>query len=91
MPLSIRIAAAVTTGSFGILIANPTDVLKVRFQADGRKSLSTRRYLNLRQAYFTIIKRRFPVTYSGLMRGWRALVLSFALIPPKLFHIFLNY
>ena len=53
--LRVRIAAAVTTGSFGILIANPTDVLKVIFQADGRKSLKLRRYLSLRHAFLTIL------------------------------------
>jgi solute carrier family 25 uncoupling protein 8/9 len=29
--------AALTTGAFGILVANPTDVVKIRFQAEGRK------------------------------------------------------
>ena len=48
--MRIRIAAAITTGAFGILVANPTDVLKVRFQADGRKPIQDRRYLNLRDA-----------------------------------------
>jgi solute carrier family 25 uncoupling protein 8/9 len=38
-PISIftRILAALTTGAFGIMIANPTDVVKIRFQAEGRK------------------------------------------------------
>jgi solute carrier family 25 uncoupling protein 8/9 len=33
-PISIftRILAALTTGAFGIMIANPTDVVKIRFQ-----------------------------------------------------------
>ena len=33
-PISIftRIAAALTTGAFGIMVANPTDVVKIRFQ-----------------------------------------------------------
>lgn len=38
-PISIwtRILAALTTGAFGIMVANPTDVVKIRFQAEGRK------------------------------------------------------
>ena len=38
-PISIftRIAAALTTGAFGILVANPTDVVKIRFQGEGKK------------------------------------------------------
>lgn len=33
-PISIftRILAALTTGAFGIIVANPTDVVKIRFQ-----------------------------------------------------------
>ena len=30
-PLYKKILAGLTTGAFGILIANPTDVIKVRF------------------------------------------------------------
>lgn len=38
-PISIftRILAALTTGAFGIMIANPTDVVKIRFQGEGKK------------------------------------------------------
>ena len=38
-PISIftRILAALTTGAFGILVANPTDVVKIRFQGEGKK------------------------------------------------------
>ncbi len=38
-PISVfsRILAALGTGAFGILIANPTDVVKIRFQAEGKK------------------------------------------------------
>jgi len=32
IPLYYRIAAGMTTGAFGILVANPTDVVKIRFQ-----------------------------------------------------------
>ena len=38
-PISIftRILAALTTGAFGIMVANPTDVVKIRLQAEGKK------------------------------------------------------
>lgn len=32
IPISYRIAAALTTGAIGITVANPTDVVKIRFQ-----------------------------------------------------------
>mgnify|MGYP002074560461 CR=1 FL=1 len=36
IPIGYRILAALATGAIGITIANPTDVVKVRFQVDGR-------------------------------------------------------
>ena len=33
----IRVIAAMTTGAFGICIACPTDVVKIRLQAEGKK------------------------------------------------------
>jgi solute carrier family 25 uncoupling protein 8/9 len=36
IPVGYRILAAMTTGAIGITVANPTDVVKIRFQADGR-------------------------------------------------------
>jgi len=35
--LLIRILAAMTTGAVGITVACPTDVVKIRLQAEGRK------------------------------------------------------
>ena len=37
IPMYYRIAAGLTTGAFGILVANPTDVVKIRFQGEGKK------------------------------------------------------
>lgn len=37
IPMIYRIAAALTTGAIGITVANPTDVVKIRFQGEGRK------------------------------------------------------
>lgn len=36
IPVGYRILAALCTGAIGITVANPTDVVKIRFQADGR-------------------------------------------------------
>ena len=57
-PISIftRIAAALSTGAFAIMVANPTDVVKIRFQGEGKKPLSERRYKTVTQAYTTIVK-----------------------------------
>ncbi len=57
-PISIftRIAAGITTGAFGILVANPTDVVKIRFQGEGKKPESERKYRTVIQAYRSIIR-----------------------------------
>ncbi|KAL0336790.1 UNVERIFIED_CONTAM: Mitochondrial uncoupling protein 1 [Sesamum calycinum] len=39
VPLSKKILAALTTGAVGIAIANPTDLVKVRLQAEGKLPL----------------------------------------------------
>lgn len=36
IPVGYRILSALLTGAIGITVANPTDVVKIRFQADGR-------------------------------------------------------
>ena len=57
-PISIfyRIAAALTTGAIGITIANPTDVVKIRFQGEGKKPEHERRYKTVTQAYTKIVR-----------------------------------
>lgn len=35
MDISARIAAGITTGAMAVLLAQPTDVVKVRMQAQG--------------------------------------------------------
>lgn len=37
IPMHYRIAAGLTTGTIGIMVANPTDVVKIRFQGEGKK------------------------------------------------------
>jgi solute carrier family 25 uncoupling protein 8/9 len=57
-PISVftRILAALTTGAIGITVANPTDVVKIRFQGEGKKPESERRYKTVRDAYRKIIR-----------------------------------
>ncbi|GFH30205.1 uncoupling protein, partial [Haematococcus lacustris] len=35
-PLLIKIAAGLTTGALGIMVASPTDLVKVRMQSEGK-------------------------------------------------------
>lgn len=58
VPLLKKIAAALTTGALGIAIANPTDLVKVRLQSEGRMAPgATRRYTGAMNAYATIMKQ----------------------------------
>lgn len=68
IPLGYRIVAALATGAIGICVANPTDVVKVRFQADGRLPKEQRRYTGVMNAYSSIIKN------DGVSGLWRGLV-----------------
>jgi solute carrier family 25 uncoupling protein 8/9 len=43
------------TGAFGIMVANPTDVVKIRFQGEGKKPEHERRYKTVTEAYRKII------------------------------------
>ncbi|XP_023324437.1 mitochondrial uncoupling protein 2 isoform X1 [Eurytemora carolleeae] len=61
--MGVRIAAGVTTGTLAILVAQPTDVVKVRMQAAGNKG----QYKGVVDAYTTIARQEgFK---SGLYRG----------------------
>lgn len=54
-PLYKKIAAGMTTGTIGISIANPTDVVKVRLQAEGKLAPGVpRRYTGTFNAFSTI-------------------------------------
>eukprot|EP00270_Netrium_digitus_P018378 TRINITY_DN6975_c0_g1_i3.p1 TRINITY_DN6975_c0_g1~~TRINITY_DN6975_c0_g1_i3.p1 ORF type:complete len:328 (-),score=68.30 TRINITY_DN6975_c0_g1_i3:166-1149(-) len=58
VPLIKKIAAALTTGAVGIAIANPTDLVKVRLQAEGRLPPGIpKRYASATSAYSTIIRQ----------------------------------
>lgn len=66
-PLYKKILAGLTTGAIGISVANPTDLVKIRLQAEGRKSLAERRYTGVMDAYSKIIKA------DGLVGLWKGL------------------
>jgi len=57
-PLWARIAAGATAGAGASALANPTDVVKVRLQADGRLQLmgQTPRYVGTTDAFMSILR-----------------------------------
>ncbi|KAK3603346.1 hypothetical protein CHS0354_025953, partial [Potamilus streckersoni] len=55
MTMGIRISAGITTGGLSVCVAQPTDVVKVRMQAQGM-SASGPKYLSPLHAYKTIIR-----------------------------------
>ena len=54
--LGVRIAAGVTTGTIAILSAQPTDVVKIRMQAELRKPGEKSRYNGVWHAYTTVFR-----------------------------------
>nr|XP_031839447.1 mitochondrial uncoupling protein 2-like [Nomia melanderi] len=61
----VRIAAGITTGALAVLLAQPTDVVKVRLQAAGSGRSSTR-YSSTLQAYKNIVAEEGT---RGLWKG----------------------
>ena len=64
--LGIRIAAGITTGTLAILAAQPTDVVKIRMQAELKKPGEVSRYKGVFHAYRTIY---FEEGAKGLYKG----------------------
>ncbi|GAB2286336.1 Mitochondrial uncoupling protein 2 [Dionaea muscipula] len=60
VPLFQKILAALITGAIAILVANPTDLVKVRLQAEGKLP----RYSGAIDAYMTIVRQ------EGLLALW---------------------
>lgn len=61
-----RIAAGITSGGLAVVIAQPTDVVKVRLQAQGMNKESGTQYRGAYHAYKTIFKE------EGLKKGlWK--------------------
>ncbi|KAF6175999.1 hypothetical protein GIB67_032622 [Kingdonia uniflora] len=58
VPLSKKILAALTTGALAIAVANPTDLVKVRLQSEGKLPPGVpRKYSGSLNAYSTIVKQ----------------------------------
>lgn len=67
-PILMKIAAGLTTSAIGITFASPTDVVKVRLQAEGRLPAgATRRYNGAIDAYRKIIAQE---GVAGLWTGY---------------------
>ena len=64
MYVGTRVAAGITTGGLAVLIAQPTDVVKVRFQA--QQNGKGARYTSTMQAYKKIAKNEGA---KGLWKG----------------------
>ncbi|XP_074672654.1 putative mitochondrial transporter UCP3 isoform X10 [Strix aluco] len=64
--LAARVLAGCTTGAVAVTCAQPTDVVKVRFQATGALPDGTRRYSGTVDAYRTIAREE---GVRGLWRG----------------------
>lgn len=68
VPLSKKILAGLTTGALAITVANPTDLVKVRLQAEGKLAPGVpRRYSGAMNAYSTIFRQ------EGLGALWTGL------------------
>lgn len=64
--ISVRIFAGITTGGLAVLFAQPTDVVKVRMQAEARSLTGIKRYSGTMNAYSTIAKKE---GVAGLWKG----------------------
>ncbi|KAG2670028.1 hypothetical protein I3843_14G063600 [Carya illinoinensis] len=68
IPVYHKILAAFLTGAIAIAVANPTDLVKVRLQAEGKLPAGVpRRYSGALDAYFTIVRQ------EGLGALWTGL------------------
>ncbi|XP_078514690.1 dicarboxylate carrier SLC25A8 [Lissotriton helveticus] len=61
-----RLLAGCTTGAMAVAIAQPTDVVKVRFQAQANVTSASRRYKGTMEAYKTIAREE---GMKGLWKG----------------------
>lgn len=69
-----RLLAGCTTGAMAVAFAQPTDVVKVRFQAQVREAEGGRRYNGTLDAYKTIARD------EGVRGLWKGAVFNFLLI-----------
>lgn len=61
-----RLLAGCTTGAMAVALAQPTDVVKVRFQAQVSAGAANKRYQGTMDAYRTIAKEE---GFRGLWKG----------------------
>ena len=68
VPLHMKIAAGLTTGGLGIMVASPTDLVKVRMQAEGKLPAGTpKKYPSAMSAYGIIVKQEgVAALWTGL-------------------------
>ena len=68
VPLHMKIAAGLTTGGLGIMVASPTDLVKVRMQAEGKLPAGTpKKYPSALSAYGIIVKQEgVAALWTGL-------------------------
>lgn len=64
--IGTRLLAGGTTGAMAVALAQPTDVVKVRFQAQTRSNEHAKRYCGTIDAYKTIAKEE---GVRGLWKG----------------------
>lgn len=93
--LGTRLLAGCTTGAMAVAFAQPTDVVKVRFQAQVRllESATGKRYSSTTQAYRTIVRD------EGLRGLWKGItektihaqtLFRSGIFQPELFRLFLK-
>ena len=79
----VRIAAGITTGTLAIFSAQPTDVVKVRMQAEVKKQGEKSRYKGVVDAYVTIAKTEgFQGLYKGTLDFMKLYLTVFSNISP---------
>lgn len=66
MGIGTRLLAGCTTGAMAVAVAQPTDVVKVRFQAQVSAGAGNKRYQGTMDAYRTIAKEE---GFRGLWKG----------------------
>ncbi|KAL6195489.1 hypothetical protein ACLB2K_031108 [Fragaria x ananassa] len=68
IPIYHKVLAALLTGALAIVVANPTDLVKVRLQAEGKLPAGVpRRYSGAKDAYFTIVRQEgIGALWTGL-------------------------
>ncbi|KAL6200288.1 hypothetical protein ACLB2K_030070 [Fragaria x ananassa] len=68
IPIYHKVLAALLTGALAIVVANPTDLVKVRLQAEGKLPAGVpRRYPGAKDAYFTIVRQEgIGALWTGL-------------------------